>query len=115
MGKSSRIRRTSKPAWDGAMMLAMLVIDGLPAPGRGQLREQVLFERLPEPVDPDSVEHVTRERVDQHVTRLLPVEAPRPQIKDRVLIELSYCRAVRALHVVCEDLELRLRIDLRIV
>ena len=75
----------------------------------------MLFERLPEPVDPDSVEHVTRERVDQHVTRLLPVEAPRPQIKDRVLVELTHCRAVRALYVVCEDLELRLRIDLRIV
>jgi len=75
----------------------------------------VRFERLPKRLDPDPVEHITRERVDQHVTRLLPVEATRPQIEDRVLVELTHRCAVRALYVVGEDFELRLRIDLRLV
>ena len=75
----------------------------------------MLFERLPERLDLNPVQHVARERVDQHVTRLLQVEASRLQIKDRVLVELTHRGAVRALHVVGENLELRLRIDLRIV
>ena len=43
------------------------------------------------------------------------VEAARVQVEDRVLVELADRRAVRALHVVGEDLELRLGVDLRVV
>ena len=43
------------------------------------------------------------------------VEAARAQVEDRVLVELADRRAVRALHVVGEDLELRLGVDRRVV
>ena len=42
-------------------------------------------------------------------------DAARAQVEHRVLVELADRRAVRALHVVGEDLELRLRVDLRVV
>src|SRR5207244_4356283 len=41
--------------------------------------------------------------------------SPRAQIEDRVFVELSDRRPVRALHVVGKNLELRLRVDRRVV
>ena len=55
------------------------------------------------------------ERVDQHVARLGVGQAARAQVEDRVVVELADRRAVRALHVVGEDLELRLGVDRRVV
>ena len=46
--------------------------------------------------------------------RLGGADAPRPQVEERVLVELTDRRAVPALHVVGEDLELRLRVDERL-
>jgi hypothetical protein len=53
--------------------------------------------------------------VDQHVARLGRRQAARPQVEQRVLVELPDRRPVRALHVVGEDLELRLGVDRRVV
>ena len=110
------MRRTSKPTGDGGGDTGDAGHGRFARPpAAGSSDRRCCFERLPERLDPDPVEHVARERVDQHVARLLQVESSRPQIEDRVLVELTDRRAVRALHVVGEDLELRLRVDLRIV
>ena len=61
------------------------------------------------------LEHLAGERVDQHVARLGVGQAAGAQIEDRVVVELADRRAVRALHVVGEDLELRLGVDGRAV
>ncbi len=53
--------------------------------------------------------------MDQHVARLGVGEPSRAQVEDRLVVELSDRRAVRALHVVGENLELRLRVDARTV
>ena len=59
---------------------------------------------------------VVRERADRACLRAASRPMPRARrIEQRVLVELADGRAVRALHVVGEDLELRLRVDLRVV
>ena len=47
--------------------------------------------------------------------RLAPLQAARPQVEQRLVVELADRGAVRALDVVGEDLELRLGVDLRVV
>ena len=66
-------------------------------------------------VDADPVQHLASKRVNQHVARIFRVDAARAQVEHRVFVELADRRAVRALHVVGEDLELRLGVDLRVV
>ena len=53
--------------------------------------------------------------MDQQIRASIVGDAARAQIEHRVLVELPDRRAMRALHVVGEDLELRLRVDLRLV
>ena len=63
----------------------------------------------------DPVQDVAGKRVNQHDARRPVVDAARAQVEHRVLVELTDRRPVRALHVVGEDLELRLGVDLRLV
>ena len=53
--------------------------------------------------------------MQQHVARLGPRQAARLQVEHRLFIQLPHRRAVRALHVVRENLELRVRVDRRVV
>ena len=53
--------------------------------------------------------------MNQHVARLEERQAAGAQIEDRILVELADRRPVRALHVVGEDLQLRLGVDQRVV
>src|SRR5207248_758861 len=57
------------------------------------------------------VHHLAGEGVGEQAPRRLAPEAARPQVEERVLVELTDGGAVRALHVVGEDLQLRLGID----
>ena len=59
--------------------------------------------------------HEEAERQFGDLRMIRNVGATRAQIEERVLLNLPDRRAVRALHVVRIDLQLRLRIDLRIV
>ncbi len=61
------------------------------------------------------VQHVARERVNQHAPRLPVAEPARPQVEHRFVVDLAHRGAMRALDVVGEDLELRLGVDLRIL
>ena len=61
------------------------------------------------------LENLTGERVDQHVARVGKRQTPGAQVEDRLVVQLADRRAVRALHVVSEDLELRLGVDRRVV
>ncbi len=49
--------------------------------------------------------------MEQHVARLGARQAPGPQVEHRLVVELADRRAVRALHIVRENLELRIRVD----
>ena len=62
-----------------------------------------------------ALEDLAGKRVNQHVARLEVGQAARAQIENRVVVELPDRRAVRALHVVGKDLELRLGVDRRVV
>src|SRR5215510_7724995 len=62
-----------------------------------------------------SAQHVSRKRMDQQPPRRSLAEPARAQVKERLLVELPHRRAMRALDVVREDLELRLGIDARIL
>ena len=62
-----------------------------------------------------SLDHLAGERVEQHVARLDLGQAARTQVEHRLVVQLPDRRAVRALHVVGEDLELRVRVDGRVV
>src|SRR6476619_3217129 len=80
---------------------------------------QFLFHRLHQPLadgrDGNPVEHLAGKRLDEHVSCLAEADAARAQVEQRVVVELTDRRSMRALHVVGEDLELRLRVDLGVV
>src|SRR4029077_11248140 len=59
----------------------------------------------------DGLEDVGGESVGEEDPRPLATYSAAVEIEHRLLIEPSHCRAVGALHVVGEYLELRLRID----
>src|SRR6185503_16506955 len=62
-------------------------------------------------VDLDGLECVGGERVGEQPPRVLGAHAAALHVEERLLVDLPHRRAVRALHVVGEDLELRLRVD----
>ena len=55
------------------------------------------------------------ERVNQHAPRRLRIQAAGAQIKNRLLVQLPDRRAVRALHVIGVNLQLRLRVHGRFI
>src|SRR5690242_1801745 len=63
----------------------------------------------------DRLQHVGGERVRQELARRSRRDAAALEVEQRRLVEPADRRAVRALHVVGEDLELRLRVDLRLL
>ena len=62
-----------------------------------------------------AVEALAGEGIEQQLARGHLVDAARTQIEQRVLLDLADGRAVRALHVVGVDLQLRLGVDLRVI
>src|SRR5436305_1431835 len=70
------------------------------------------FQLLPDIALLDRFEHVGGEGVGQQLPRQIPTHTTTLHIEERLLIESPNRRAVRALHVVGEDLQLRLRVDL---
>ena len=63
---------------------------------------------------PDALHQVGGEGVGEQAPRRLDADAARAQVEDRVLVELADGRAVRAAHVVGEDLELGIGVDQRL-
>src|SRR5215831_5688692 len=88
-------------------------VDTGDAPASDEPLECGALESLADRIDLDRLEHVGGERVGEQPTRQRVGDASRLQIEERGLVDLSHGRAVRALHVVGEDLELRLRVDVR--
>ena len=60
----------------------------------------------------EALQHLVGEREGQHAARRGRVEAARAQVEQLALVELARGRAMRAFHVVGEDLELGLGVDL---
>src|SRR5215471_1870171 len=58
-----------------------------------QFRFHRLHQLLANRRDGNAVEHFTRERLDQHVTRVVEADTPRAQIEQRVAVELTDRRA----------------------
>ena len=63
--------------------------------------------------DLDPVDELSRECIRQQRARLRAGDAARAQVEHRVRVHLAHRGAVRALHVVGVDLELRLGVDHR--
>src|SRR4029079_12783179 len=74
-------------------------------------REHLGFERFPERLQLDLRDHVRRKCVSEQPLRLSRTDPSAPHIEERSLIEPADRRAMRTLHVVGKNLELRLRID----
>ena len=72
-------------------MLAMLVMAGLRPPAAGSSDNRCSSSDIPEPVDPD---RLSTSPANAWIS-MSPAASrgPRPQIKDRVLVELTHCRA----------------------
>ena len=61
------------------------------------------------------LERLADERLHQHAPRIRLADAAGAQVEQRVLIQLAGGGAMAAFHVVGEDLEFRLGVDLRAV
>src|SRR6185503_16811241 len=62
----------------------------------------------------DPFDQLVGERMDEHAARLVGPDAARAEEEEGVVVEPADGRAVAALHVVGEDLELRLGVDDRV-
>src|ERR1039458_2284168 len=102
-GKSSRIRSTSKPA---AISVVTVLMEFL---------GQNLFQLVPQLRYLDPVDDVLLEGLCQQASRLLFADAARLQVEQRFRVQLANRRAMRAAHIVGEDLQLGLGVDHRIV
>src|SRR5260370_177397 len=83
-GKSSRIFSTSKPV--GTTLVSVLM----------EFLKQDSFERIPQGLHLDTIDDVLRERVGQQAARLVFADASRPQVEQRLRIQLSDGGAVGA-------------------
>src|SRR5204863_842396 len=79
-----------------------------------QAREDELAHLRAEALVADPLDDLAREREGEQVAALVLADPPRAEVEEGGLVELPDRRAVRALHVVREDLELRLRVHERI-
>src|SRR3954464_2300013 len=79
------------------------------APQRGGLETLTYLGEL------DRLQHVRGERARQELARGAPGDAAALEGAQRRLVQAAHRRAVGALHVVGEDLQLRLRVDLRLL
>ena len=68
-----------------------------------------------ERLDLDAADDVVGEGEGQQAAGLVQADAARAQVEDRFVVELADRGAVRAFHVVGEDLQLRLGVDGRVV
>src|SRR5579872_2775328 len=102
-GKSSRIFSTSNPI--ASMLRAVLM----------KFLEENFFQLLLQRRNFDPVEDVLRERIRQQAPRLAAPDAARLQIEQRFVVQLSDGRAVRAAHIIGENLQFGLGIDHRVV
>src|SRR5690349_13609 len=80
-----------------------------------QLAQHDLIELRPDRVDLDLPDHFFSKTICQQVAPKLRTDAARFEIKQLFRIDLADRRAVRALHIVRINLELRLRIYARFI
>src|ERR1035438_3250576 len=102
-GKSSRTLSTSKPA-EITLVSALM-----------EFLEQDSFQRIFQGLNFDAIDDVLREGVGQQAARILFADAARPQVEHGFGIQLADGGAVRAAHVVGENLQFGLGIDHRLV
>src|SRR5688572_21327605 len=76
----------------------------------GETLENMGFERFLERLQLDLLEDVGRKRISEQPPCVSRPDSTAQHVEKSSLIEPSDCRAVRALHVVREDLQLRLRV-----
>ena len=109
------MRSTSKAdAGRGFSALWLALMIGPAAPCGLGLRQHRLLEPVPERGDGDALDDLGAERVGQQIARRGIGQAAALQIEHFIDIELADGRAVRAFHVVGENLELRLGVDARL-
>src|SRR6185436_16580962 len=79
-----------------------------------QMRQHRVVQLRSNRIDLDLADHFFRKTVSQEVAGELGIHATRLQVEQLFLVDLAHRSAVRALHVVGVDLQLRLRIDSRL-
>src|SRR5258706_15272762 len=91
----------------------------VPSCGRRQrpreLPLQAVLDVRPDRLQWEPVQHVCGKRANQQMPGCRVAQTTRAEIEQRVIIELPHRRAMRAPDVVREDLELRFRVDLRVL
>src|SRR5262249_45034732 len=88
-------------------------VDTVDAPASDESLERGALEPLADRVDLDRLQHVGGERVREQPPSERIGDPSALQIKEGRLVDLAHRGAVGALHIVGEDLELRLRVDVR--
>src|SRR5664279_5140943 len=101
-GKSSRIFSTSKPAVAPAVAPAVTWLLSVLM----KFLEKNAFQRIPQRLYFDAVDHVLRERVGQQAAGLALADAARLQVEQGFGVELADGGAMGAAHIVGEDLQL---------
>ena len=80
-----------------------------------ELPPHALLRARADRLERQAAQHVGGKSVNQQLPRVRVAQPARAEIEERLIVELTHGRAVRALDVVGENLELRLRVDLRIL
>src|SRR5436190_1074155 len=107
MGKSARTRSTSSGTGGGEAN----VREGAAVMARSEPAEAVedqSVELEPHRCKGHLIHHLRRERVEEQAFRRVRGQSPAPGVEEGHFVELSDSRAMGALHVVREDLELGL-------
>src|SRR5688572_20762568 len=114
IGKSARTRWTSSAPLRLSAAVWIAVIECSSGGGAG-LRHHRAFEPLHHRAHGNALDHGGAERIGEEVARRAVGKPAAAKIEQLFGIELSHGGAVRALHVVREDLELRLGVHRRLV
>src|SRR5688572_13051872 len=102
-------------SWYSASRAASPAIGTLLEREVGEALEDRALELEPQHIDLDRLQHLGGEGVGEQRPRTLGADTARLEVEERQLLEAADRRAMRALHVVGEDLELRLRVHPRLL
>src|ERR1044072_5944651 len=80
-----------------------------------QLTKYNLVELRSNRINLDLSDYLFRKTIRQQVASQLGPNPTRLQVKELLRIDLPYRRSVRALHVVCINLQLRFRVNARLI
>jgi hypothetical protein len=78
-----------------------------------KLCKHIIIQPCPKRCDAHSPDEITGKRVAQKTLGLGSIQAAGPEIKKRIFVELSNCRAVAAFHIIGVDFQLGLGVYYR--